>query len=274
MRAILACFVAITAARADEIRWTALGTVTSVEGAGMAGLGIGTGEPVSLEMSYDSGAEVRPLSYLPIGGLVTGKAQFIGDIKLAVEVHAGGHTWRGGLAKTGTVLSVMESDCYDLRGSPDRFNVALTTPSGAAFPEFPPDGPQGDHEIRVEIADTSAPAELFEIHRLPDSVTDTSHVTSASGLVRAGGEAIRFEFDPATVRVSGPPVAAEIARTATGVSVSWATVEDKFYRLEESGDFYTWEFVLARAGTGGVVSVDLQPFDEHPIERYYRVFED
>lgn len=261
---------------ADEIRWTASGSVTSVTGSGFSEQGVAVSETVSIEMSMDSDATLDGRSFIPIGEAFAGRAHFHGAIGLAIKVRIGSRTWESRLTQVAQNPSspTIETVCWDLAGNPDTMAVILRESEGGEFPQFPFDGTPSTRVMEVTIADNTSPAELFEIHILPPTTTNTSHVTDATGAIRSGDEAISFALDPETVRVSGPPVPASIARTETGVELTWPTDIGQTYRIEDTGDFRIWRTVTTEEANADSLSVPLEPFGEFPNSRFYRVFVD
>ena len=259
-------------AGAAEVKWTATGTVGSVSGTGFAGTGVTAGDAVELEMTYDSNAEVKALSFLPILGAINGRAQFIGDIDLSVRVLINGQEWSGELPTTVGSLNVLSSNCWDFAGNPDVFSVDLDTEAGGTFPSFPVNEEGLSKEIRLEFADRTSPAELFEVHVLPDNLSQVCEMTSATGSVSAGTSTIAFTLDPETVRITLPPVPASISKVEGGIQMTWDSEVGKSYRLEGTSDLKVWSIEGVYGGTGLPLQPILNPFGTYD-KRFYRVVE-
>lgn len=280
MKATLLLLVLSALTQAAEIRWTAEGTVDSVTGTGFPTGGVEPGSAVFLEMSYDSGATVDDRNFIayPLGTWF-GEARFIEQIGLRISVRIGQQVWTGLLPATGTSLDVIVTSCWDIgQGttghSPDKMTVILNEGSGGTFPSFPYSGGQTDKQLRIDISDSTTPAQLFDIHTLPGTTTDTSHVTSATGSISVGSDLIAFTLAPPTVRVSGPPVPSVITQTVPGVEVSWESELGQKYRIDESDDLSVWHKLSSHTGTGATLTVPLTPFGDHPARRFYQVVEE
>lgn|GEM_PF-3853393 len=284
MKASILFLSLVALACGDEVRWTAVGTVASVSGSGFSATGASPGAAVSVEMSYDSGATLDEQSFLIFpgagdggGDAYAGRAHFYGAVGLRIAIRVGELVWEGRLPEVARnqLTPTIETVSWDLGGAPDTMSVDLREAEGASFPEFSFGGAPGERRLEIELTDSVTPCELLYIHVLPPTTTDTSQVTAASGAVRAGGESITFTLDPATVRVSGPPVPASISARKSGVDLSWPSEDGKTYRIEDSGDFRVWRKVgESELGSGEVMVVPLSPFGEHPERRFYRVFEE
>jgi len=249
-----------------------MGSVTSVTGSDFAGSGVAATDLVEFEMTNDSNAQVKTLSFLPILGALSGRAQFIGAIDLAVTIRIGGQEWTGELPATGTYLNVLSSNCWDFGGNPDIFQVDLDTAGGGTFPSFPVDNAELAKEISLDFRDSTSPAELFEVHILPDNLSQVCEMTTASGAVKAGSSTISFTLDPASVRITLPPVPASLAKVEGGIQLSWDTEIGKTYRLEGTSDLKTWGIEGIYSGTGEPRQPVLNPFDTYS-RRFYRVVE-
>ncbi|MCX6872518.1 MAG: hypothetical protein NTW21_01740 [Verrucomicrobia bacterium] len=58
----------------------------------------------------------------------------------------------------------------------------------------------------------------------------------------------------------------------TGIALCWPTLAGTSYRLEESDALAAWEPLgTSYPGTGGEIVVVLDPFNDHPQRRFYRV---
>lgn len=256
---------------ASEIRWTASGTVSGTPGAGFSGLAA-AGDPVAIELVYETGAVVNARSFIPIGDTIIGRAWFHGPLKLAITVTIGDATWRGEMPEVSGETNVMESSCRDFGGSPDWFKVTLDSARGGTYPAFPQNGAETARSLEIEFRDDAAPADLFFVHQLPDTLSCLPQMTSAKGAVRAGAGAIHFELDPATVRVAQPQVPVTIANLPGGIELTWATEDGKNYRLESTSDLKCWVEEGRFSGDGNPVRDFFNPFPGDS-RRFYRVVE-
>jgi hypothetical protein len=200
--------------QAEEIRWTALGTVTSVTGTGFSETGVTADDEVCVEMSYDSGATAEGITEL-FG--VFAEARFLGEIDLRIAVRIRGQTWSGALPAASSPTNAIVTSCWDnASGTPDELAVRLRTTDGATFPSFPHTGTATDRQLAIDILDNTAPAELFQRLILPGTTVDTSQATMAGGSIESGTDAINFEIELATLRVGGPPIAWGVATALSG----------------------------------------------------------
>jgi len=209
MKFLMVCPIAMLVvsfvANSAEIRWTASGSVSGLSGSGFAGLA-SVGDPLEITMVYDSAATVAPRSFFNIGAAFYGEAWFHGAAELAITVKIGEKLWRGEMPTVPAGQAVMVTQCWEGGGSPDRFQVTLDTARGGDFPDFPYGGVESSRTLEVEFRDDQSPAALFSIHQLPDTLSCLPEMTSATGAVRAGGDAISFTLDVTTVKVSQPQV--------------------------------------------------------------------
>lgn len=169
MRHIVTSLCLAAVCHGEEIRWTALGSVESLIGSGFSGSGVTVGDEVSVVMSYDSGATLRGISFLPINGAFAGRGHFHGGIDLKIEIRIGDDRWEGLLptVEYNGGAPTIETLCWDEGGSPDTLTVKLRETEGGTFPAFPFICSDGDRELAIEIADRTTPAELFFIQQLP-----------------------------------------------------------------------------------------------------------
>ena len=257
---------------AAEVRWTASGTVSSISGSAFSGTGVVTGNAVEIVMVYDSKAEVDGRSYLPIGGAIAGRAWFRGAANLGITVKIGANTWSGQMPTIPTGVNVMESVCWDFAGSPDSFAVTLDQARGGTFPSFPLTGTETSRALKLEFRDDTSPAELFDVHVLPDSLTNVCAMTSASGAVQAGTSTLAFSLNPATVNVTLPRVPVAMNKTATGIELFWESGFGKSYRIEGTSDLRCWSEEGIELGNGTLIQRNLTPFATYP-KRFYRIVE-
>ena len=257
---------------AAEIRWTARGTVSSVSGSGFSGTNAITNSPAEFELAYDSNMLTSPRSFISFGAAVTGNAWFYGNANLRVTIRINGQTWSGQLPIIPSGTNIMESSCWDGGGNPDIFRVNLDTARGGVFPEFPQAGSETSLALGMEFRDSTSPAELFQVHTLPDSLSSVCAMTTATASITAGASTISLTIDPATVRVSLPQVPATISKTETGVQLSWNSELGKTYRIEGSSDMKCWAYEAEIPGTGGTIQESLTPFETYQ-QRFYRIAE-
>jgi hypothetical protein len=257
---------------AAEIRWTARGTVSSITGGAFSGTGVVTGSAVEIVLVYDSQTEVNGRSYLPIGGSLAGRAWFYGAAKLGITVKIGGNTWSGEMPNIPAQVDVMESVCWDFGGNPDLFYVTLDAARGGIFPSFPHAGNETIRALKLEFRDETSPAELFNVHVLPDSLTQVCAMTSATGAIQAGASTLAFTLNPATVNVTLPRVPVALNQTATGIELIWQTETGKSYRIEGTSDLRCWSDEGIHLGTGALERQSLTPFATYP-KRFYRIVE-
>lgn len=256
-----------------EIRWTARGTVSSISGSGFSGTGVSADAPAEIEMVYDSNLLIDPRSHLFFTPTIsTGNAWFHGDANLKITIRISGQIWTGQLPFIPSGVNVMETSCWDGGGNPDVFKVTLDAAHGGAFPDFPQAGSETSLALNVEFRDSISPAELFNIHVLPDSLTNVCAMTTATASIIAGTSNIALSIDPETVNVSLPQVPATLTKTETGIQLSWNTELGKTYRIEGTSDMRCWSYEGVSSGTGGTVQELLMPFETYQ-QRYYRIAE-
>ena len=254
-----------------EIRWPASGSVSGQTGVGFPG-SITVGSPVEITMVYDSTTAMSPRSFLNFGSAFFGEAWFYGAAELAITVRIGETLWRGEMPMVPAGQNVMVSSCWDGGGSPDRFTVTLDSARGGTFPDFPYTGLETSRALVIEFRDDQSPAGLFTIHQLPDTLSCLPEMTSASGAVRAGADAILFTLDVSTVKVAQPQVQLSIATENGGIRLTWNTEEGKSYRLDSTANLKCWFEEGKHVGNGNPVHQLLFPFLTNP-RRFYRVVE-
>jgi hypothetical protein len=257
---------------AAEVSWSARGAVSSVSGGAFSGTGVVMGQPVTIEMVYDSNTAVNGRSFLPIESAFAGRAWFYGQANLEITVKIGENTWTGALPTIALGTNVMESVCWDFGGNPDWFKVTLDSARGGTFPLYPHNGNESVRALVLEFRDDTSPAELFDIHVLPDSVTNVCAMTSASGSIVAGNSTLAFTIDPSSVFVSQPRVPVSIAQVNGGIELSWDSEVGKNYRVEGSGDLRCWSQEALQSGNGALRKQTLNPFGTYS-KRFYRVVE-
>lgn len=257
---------------AAEVRWTAQGTVSSISGAAFSGTGVASGSEVEIVMVYDSKTEVEGRSYLPIGGAIAGRAWFRGAANLGITVRIGGNTWTGEMPSIPAGVNVMESVCWDFAGNPDTFTVTLDAARGGTFPGFPHTGNETSRALKLEFRDDTSPAELFDVHVLPDSLAQLCHMTSATGAVQAGTSTLAFSLNPSSVNVTLPKVPVALSKTATGIELFWESEFGKSYRIEGTSDLRCWSEEGIHTGNGTLIQQILTPFATYP-KRFYRIVE-
>lgn len=257
---------------AAEVRWTAQGTVSSISGAAFSGTGVVSGSAVEIVLVYDSKTEVNGRSYLPIDGAIAGRAWFRGAANLGITVKIGDNTWSGEMPNIPAGVNVMESVCWDFGGSPDSFVVTLDQARGGTFPSFPLSGTETNRALKLEFRDDTTPAELFDVHVLPDSLANVCAMTSASGTVQAGTSILAFTLNPATVNVTLPKVPVALTKTPTGIQLHWESEFGKTYRIEGTSDLRCWSEEGIELGNGTLIQRNLTPFATYP-KRFYRIVE-
>lgn len=264
-------FALVVPVSAAEIRWTGSGTVSGVGGAGFAGLAT-VGDPVDFEMVYDTGMEVSRRSLLQIGDAFAGVAWFHGPANLSIRITIGGSVWEGEMPEVPASTNVMESQCWDFGGNPDWFKTTLDSSRGGTYPVFPYSGEGTTRSLEIQFRDDTSPANLFVIHQLPDGLSCLPQMTTASGAVRAGSDAVTFTLNPATVRVAQPQVPLSIARVEGGIELAWDTEDGKNYRLESTPDLKCWFEEGRFVGDGNPIIDFSNPFGRDPT-RFFRVVE-
>ena len=269
---VLFGLLGVVSGSAAEVRWTARGTVSSVSGTSFSGTGTTVGNEVVIEMVYDSNASVSPRSYLPIGASTSGQAWFYGNVNLGISIGIGANTWSGAMATIPTNTNVMDSNCWDGGGNPDIFKVTLDAARGGTFPSFPQNGVETTRALKLEFRDDTTPAQLFDVHVLPSSVTNVCEMTSAKGSVVVGSSTIAFTIDPASVRVTLPQVPVTIAQTGGGIELGWQSESGKVYRIEGSSDLKCWSNEGIAFGNGDKLQEALTPFGSYS-KRFYRIVE-
>ncbi len=271
MKLLLVFFFLGIVASASEIRWTGSGTVSGMSGSGFDGLAT-AGDPVQIELVYDSGCLVDGRSLLPIGGSLAGRAWFHGAADLSITITVGENSWVGEMPTVGEGTNVMESLCWDPSGTTDWFKVTLDAARGGTFPGFPYGGSETARSLEIEFRDDVSPTGLFSVHQLPNSLSCLPELTSASGAVRAGADSISFTLDLSTVKVAQPGVPLSIARISEGIELIWETENGKNYRLESTPDLKCWIWEGDFLGDGNPISEVFNPFG-FDSKRFYRVVE-
>jgi hypothetical protein len=266
------CLLGTLNSPAAEIRWTARATVSSISGTAFSVPGVATGQAVEIEMVYDSNTDVNGRSFLPIESAFAGRAWFYGQADLGITVRIGENTWTGAMPTIAFGTNVMESVCWDFGGNPDWFKVTLDSARGGTFPSFPQSGNELVRALVLEFRDDTSPAELFDIHVLPDSVTNVCAMTSATGSITAGTSTLAFTIDPSSVSVSQPRVPVSIAQVNGGIQLSWESELGKNYRVEGSSDLRCWSQEALQSGNGALRQQLLTPFATYS-KRFYRVVE-
>jgi len=258
---------------ASEIRWTAHGTVSSLSGAAFSSTDVTAGNDVEIVMAYDSATEVagRSLLFYP-GGAVAGRAWFYGSVNLSITVKIGENTWTGQVPTLTNSMNVMESVCYDFGGPYDWFKVTLDSARGGTFPSYPHTGNESVRALTLEFRADSSPPNLFDVHVLPDSITNLCDMTSATGSIEAGSSLINFTINPSSVSITRPQVQASVSKISDGVQLSWETELGKSYRIEGSSNLRCWSDDGVFPGTGGTLQQNLTPFTLH-TRRFYRISE-
>jgi hypothetical protein len=268
----LASLLGMASLTAAEIRWTAQGTVSAVSGGALGDTGVTSGNTVEVTMTYDSNTAVEARSYLPVQGAIGGRAWFTGAANLGITVKIGDKVWTGEMPNVPSTTNVMESVCWDFGGPSDWFNITLDAARGGTFPSFPHTGNDAVRSLTVEFRDDLFPGDLFDIHVLPNSVSNLCAMTSATGSIMAGTSTIAFTIDPTSVQVSQPRVPTSISRTETGIRLDWNTESGKSYRIEGSANLRCWSAEGIYSGTGTSQHLDLTPFATYPT-RFYRIVE-
>jgi hypothetical protein len=172
MRRVVSLGVALTVsgfllppARANEVVWTATGTVTSSIGAGFTPLAT-VGQPVEIELHYDDDAPAEPLAIGVFPGLFI-RQEYRQDVNIDLRVTIGGSMWRGtlgtGSEASGTPYTIEVEDFEVGPGTTDLFKVRTDASDGASFSSFPggAQGPGGagnsiELEFRSAVSDSAA----------------------------------------------------------------------------------------------------------------------
>jgi hypothetical protein len=268
----------IFSAEAQEIQWTATGTVTAVSGTGFAGTA-SVSNPVSVKFSYSLVSD-----YYPLNGFVgiRDNGEFYGNVGLTTEVTIGANTWKGFLAYSpppppspapiGVTALLVDAWRSDL--TPDIFTVTASSGDPAVFSPFPYTGSSTARSIQIILRDNTAPSDFMALGVLPNASTPVSAITAGSGSISAGGDQISFSITPASVTVAAvlPPIPLKISRTPTGIELRWPSESGVNYRLEECDALTGWQQIgSSYPGTGSEIVVPLTPFAAHPNRRFYHV---
>jgi hypothetical protein len=262
---------------AEEIRWTASGTVTTVS----AGFGAfaSVGNPVLVKFSYQTGASLDTSSFLTNGEWSYAKTEFYGNIGLTMEVTIGSSTWKGQIptcAMGGTLALLTDAwDGPNPADTADVFTALASSADSGTFSPFPYTGSNTARGIQVVLRDNTPPAEFIPIATLPDETSNVGSITAGSGFVSAGVERVNFTLNPASVAVTkdAPPIPLKISHTLTGIELRWPSETGVTYRLEEGDSLTTagWTAYDTYTGSGSEIVVSLNPFNNHPTRRFYRV---
>jgi hypothetical protein len=248
-----------------DIRWSATGTVDTVAGTGLSAT---AGDPVSIKFSYDRGATEHVVTWIP--GSYS-KIHYYGPVNLTMEVEIGANSWSASLPHSPTGALYVEANSGFL--ITDLFRVTAAAADSATFSPFPHTGADGARSIQVTLRDTHEQS-LFLIPRsYPDESASVASITDGSGSVKAGGDAIHFTIDPASVRVTTdePKFPLAIKRTLAGIELRWPTEAGKYYTVQQGDSISSWEEYGIYPGSGADIVIVLNPFDEHPERRFYRV---
>jgi hypothetical protein len=192
-----------------------------------------------------------------------------------MEVTIGSQVWRGRVPASppgGTLALVTEA--WDSTGlSPEKFTILAASEDAGVFEPFPYTGGTPERGIQVVLTDATQPYGLLTPFELPEADTPVSEITAGSGYVAAGADRIEFTILPASVQVVGiePPFALKLTTTPTGIELRWPSVVGTTYRLEEGDTLADWEPYNTYPGTGGEIVVTMEPFADHPRQRFYRV---
>ncbi|MCW1883788.1 hypothetical protein OKA04_03550 [Luteolibacter flavescens] len=260
----------ILSAHAQQVEWTASGSVTSVSGSGFAAA---VTAPVSVKFSYSLVS-----TYQPLTGIINiaDKGEFFGDIGLNMEVSIAGDTWKGTVPNSpahGTYALLV--DALMPSAAPDIFTVTASSADTGVFSPFPYTGSSSARSIQVVLRDDTVPSHLLALGVLPDATTQVSAITSGSGSVSAGSDRISFSIDPASVTVSSiePKIPLTITRTLSGIELRWPSETGTTYKLQENAGLSLagWTLVDDYPGTGEEIVVPLTPFALNPERRFYRV---
>ena len=150
--------------------------------------------------------------------------------------------------------------------------MTLDQARGGTFPSFPLSGNETNRALKLEFRDDTTPAELFDVHVLPDSLANVCAMTSASGTVQAGTSILAFTLNPATVNVTLPKVPVALTKTPTGIQLHWESEFGKTYRIEGTSDLRCWSEEGIELGNGTLIQRNLTPFATYP-KRFYRIVE-
>ena len=255
---------------AAEIRWSATGSVSNVT----TGFAASVGDPVSVKFSYDSGATAAVRSQFAFGASSYALTEFCNAISLSMEITIGQRIWSGKVPTSppsGTLALL--TDAWSGNGSPDKFTVLASSADAGVFAPFPYTGSNQDRSIQIILADATVPTGFLAPMVLPKADTQVSEITAASGFISAGEDRIDFTLLPASVKVASdePAFALTLNRTVTGIELRWPTVNGMSYRLEEGDTLADWQTYATYVGTGEEIVIDLNPYIEHPLRRFYRV---
>jgi hypothetical protein len=261
---------------AHPIRWTATGAVTQVT-AGVYG-DVAVSDPVEVEFSYDSESHINGLSSLEVqDGIFFYKAEFSDDVKLNIKVKIGEQRWEGALPFSPRDEGVysFQSQSWDGGGSPDTLTATVSSSNLGTFPAFPYTGTNTARRMEVILTDAVQPCDFLHGQELPGGGTAVSQITAATGSITAGLHAIRFALDLPSIKVieEEPKIPITIQRTLTGLELKWHGEPGVMYQLLESGNLTDWEFVSDHEGLDEEISVEVEPFELHPEQRFYKVIE-
>lgn len=209
---------------AEEITWTATGTVSSVSGSGFTA---GIGSQVSVKASYQTGLAVSTIQYIPIGGSIFKKTEFTGNIGLKIEVTIGTSTWSGEVPSSpagGT--TPLLTDAWDGNGPSDIFTITASSLDSGTFSPFPYTGSATARSIAITLADNTTPGQFIQAGELPMDWSEPLQLTQATGVIQAGTDRINFTLAPNSVKVSSdaPRIPLTSNRTPNGLELRWTGV--------------------------------------------------
>ena len=272
-RPTLALFVlsSVLTSSDGEIVWTASGTVNGVTGTGLSAT---SGDAVAVKFSYQSNLLANVTDFLWFGSSSYGRTEFYGDVGLRVEVRIGQNTWRASIASRPTKgTNALLTEAWDGNGPSDAFTVLASESDGGVFDPFPYTGSTSDRKLKIVLLDGTTPAEFIQIATLPAGTAGIQHLNAGNGLVSAGTAQISFTINPASVAVrsESPRVPLTLAIADPGIELRWPSKVGVSYRLEDSGVLGDWQPLGTFQGTGSDIVVSLNPFTDHPQQRFYRV---
>lgn len=250
---------AISGGWAAEVRWTAAGTVNSVNGSGMSAVA-DPSDPVTITLTYNNEAvrEALAVSEFPGGW---SHLEYRVDIQVDLTIMIGENTWRGTLTTGGEGLP-RAIEVVDFEVGPetkDEFRVALSAADGANFPAFVGVAAGAESRLLLNFSDsTSVPGDPKEA---PNYLGEASLVCVSDGVTRiteargtidgGGGETIGFTIDPGTIRTELVGVQAlEITHLSYDpelieVTIGWTAEIGKRYRIQYLNEFLCWTTLLS-----------------------------
>lgn len=242
--------------RANEVVWTAAGTVTNVAGASFAGLAL-VSAPVAIELRYDEDAPREAMAISEIPGLLA-HYEYRVNVDLMIRITIGAQTWEGSVA-TGTAGIPYTLEVQDFKigpGTNDFFKARAAAEDGATFASFPgaPGGPRNliELEFRSATATGAAEPDYLAAADLKCAGQAITRIATAKGAILDQlGNGIEFSIEPASIATEVPGLG-EIELTGVSydtefdeVTVFWNAVIGRTYIVQYLDHALCWQEIIS-----------------------------